>query len=73
MKRAIETKDQINGVKTDEMMTILPHMYEVTRAVSSGISAAIAAKVMDTVFKALEDDFDMMIKTIKTLTKSNKQ
>mgnify|MGYP001192892362 CR=1 FL=1 len=31
MKRAIETKDQINGVKTDEMMTILPHMYEVTQ------------------------------------------
>lgn len=27
----------------------------------------------NSVKKALEDDFDMMIKTIKTLTKSNKQ
>ena len=42
-------------------------------AVSASISAAIAAKVMNMVFKALEDDLDMIIKNIKTLTKPNKQ
>ena len=42
-------------------------------AVSASISAAIAAKVMNMVYKALEDDLDMIIKNIKTLTKPNKQ